>query len=101
MSIFKETFKDFVFKQLRIREAIIEQGNNPTKFRHRFGNPRIEIEGKEGKTELKIAAGAFYTNTVHKQCVLRMSSGVDVLSDEFLETSEKDKMLGENLAKSY
>ena len=43
MSIFKETFKDFVFKQLRIREAIVERGNeinDPTKFISRFGNPR-------------------------------------------------------------
>ena len=85
MSIFKETFKDFVFRQLRMREAIIEQGNDPTKFKHRFGNPRTKIEGENGEsTNVNIAAGAFYTNTVHKQCVIRMTSGVDVTSREFL-----------------
>ncbi len=102
MSIFKETFKDFVFKQLRIREAIIDRGNNPTNYQHRFGNPRIEIEGKEGKSELKIAAGAFYTNTVHKQCVIRMSSGVDITNGDILETSEKRfEKTPELLAKTY
>jgi len=102
MSIFKETFKDFVFKQLRIREAIVDRGNNPTNYQHRFGNPRIEIEGKEGKSELKIAAGAFYTNTVHKQCVIRMSSGVDITNGDILETSEKRfEKTPELLAKTY
>ena len=97
MSIFKETFKDFVFKQLRIREAIIEQGNSTSTFNQRFGSPRININGEK----VNIDKGAFYTNTVHKQCVIRMSSGVDVTSNEFLEKKEKEKMLGENLAKSY
>ena len=101
MSIFKETFKDFVFKQFRIREAIIENGNNPTKFQHRFGNPRINIEGKNGEsTNVKIAAGAFYTNTVHKQCVIRMSSGVDITNNDILETSEKN-LVGKRLAERY
>ena len=100
MSIFKETFKDFVFKQLRIREAIIEQGNDPTKFRHRFGRPRVEIQGENGSsTQVNIAGGAFYTNTVNKQCVIRMSSGVDVTSREFLETGEDGE--GDRLAKKY
>ena len=100
MSIFKETFKDFVFRQLRMREAIIEQGNDPTKFKHRFGNPRTKIEGENGEsTNVNIAAGAFYTNTVHKQCVIRMTSGVDVTSREFLEEEEDGE--GDKLAKAY
>ena len=100
MSIFKETFKDFVFKQLRIREAIIEQGNDPTKFRHRFGRPRVKIQGENGSsTQVNIAGGAFYTNTVNKQCVIRMTSGVDVISREFLETGEDGE--GDRLAKKY
>ena len=95
MSIFKETFKDFVLEQLRIREAIIERGNNPTKFQHRFGNPRLEIPSEEDRNEgdsfktVNLPAGAFYTNTVHKQCVIRMSSGVDITNDAILEETEK------------
>ena len=108
MSIFKETFKDFVFKQLRIREAIIDRGNNPTKFQHRFGNPRLEIPSVEDRgkddefTTVNMAAGAFYTNTVHKQCVIRMSSGVDITNGDILEVSERRfKNTPELLAKTY
>ena len=107
MSIFKETFKDFVFKQLRIREAIIERGNeikNPTKYTTRFGNPREAIFKDE---KINIAAGAFYTNTVHKQCVIRMSSGVDIIDDNLLEAynlteeGKKIEKTGSSLAKRY
>ena len=78
MSIFKETFKDFVFRQLKIREAIVEKGNDHST---RFGNPRDEIKVK-GKTEkIKIPAGAFYTNSVVKQCTIKMASGVNITSD--------------------
>jgi hypothetical protein len=102
MSIFKETFKDFVFKQLRIREAIVEQGNeinDPNKFISRFGNPRDVIEKKGGGTDtITIDKGAFYTNSISKQCVIRMSSGVDITSSVVLETGEK---IGSELAKNY
>ena len=106
MSIFKETFKDFVLEQLRIREAIIERGNNPTKFQHRFGNPRLEIPSEEDRNEgdsfktVNLPAGAFYTNTVHKQCVIRMSSGVDITNDAILEETEKN-LIGRRLAEKY
>ena len=98
MSIFKETFKDFVFKQFRIREAIVEQGNDPTKFKHRFGSPKLNIGTEEEPDTLHIAAGAFYTNSVSKQCVIRMSSGVDIISEKLLETNEK---IGSEIAKRY
>jgi len=98
MSIFKETFKEFVSKQLRIREAIVEQGNDPTKFQHRFGSPKLNIGTEEEPDTLHIAAGAFYTNSVSKQCVIRMTSGVDITSEKVLETGEK---IGSVLAKQY
>jgi len=98
MSIFKETLKDFVCTQLRIREAIIEQGNNPSKYNHRFGNPRSNINVNGNNKKIKIDAGAFYTNTVHKQCIIRMTSGVDVTDKKILEFGED---AGNELAKSY
>ena len=101
MSIFKETFKDFVFKQLRIREAIVEQGNainDPTNFTSRFGSPKLEIGTTDEPKTLNISTGAFYTNSVSKQCVIRMTSGVDITSTEVLETGEK---IGSELAKNY
>ena len=96
MSIFKETLRDFVVTQLKIREAIIEQGNNPTKFRHRFGNPRLDLGGDN---KINIAAGAFYTNTVQKQCVISMTSGVNITDPGILEAGEK--LTGDLLAKNY
>ena len=74
MSIFKETFKDFVFRQLRIREAIVQTGNDGST---RFGNPRSEIQVGSNIENIAIAKGAFYTNSVSKQCVVRMTSGVN------------------------
>ena len=63
MSIFKETFRDFVFTQLRIREAILKKGNLGDSRFSSIENfsPRTEIKGKDGKTEkITIDAGAFY-----------------------------------------
>jgi hypothetical protein len=83
MSIFKETLPNFVDKQLRIREAIIKQGNNPS-----IANSRT-----------KVAKGAFFTNTVHKQCVIRMMSGVDIIDESLLETGESKET--NNLSKRF
>ena len=74
MSIFKETFKDFVFRQLRMREAIVQTGNDGGT---RFGNPRTQIQVGTNFENINIAKGAFYTNSISKQCVIRMTSGVD------------------------
>ncbi len=104
MSIFKETFKDFVSKQLRIREAIVERGNeinDPTKFTSRFGSPKLEIGTADEPETLNIAAGAFYTNSVSKQCVIRMSSGVDITDSKMLEVDNSSEKTGSSLAKRY
>ena len=74
MSIFKETFKDFVFRQLRMRESIVQTGNDGGT---RFGNPRTQIQVGPNFENINIAKGAFYTNSISKQCVIRMTSGVD------------------------
>lgn len=112
MSIFKETFRDFVFEQLRIREAIMKKGNAGDS---RFASiedfsPRTEIKGKDGKSKkITIDAGAFYTNTTSKQCVIRMCSGVDIKDDEetiksILEDTQFEKardLTGAGLAIRY
>ena len=91
MSIFTHTFPRYVRKQLEDREGILEIGN--TLAENRFT--------KQGR----YPAGAFYTNTVEKQCIIRMCSGVD-LSEEgeknILSTKlEKDNWRGPNLAKNW
>ena len=73
MSIFQESFPKHIDTQLRIRSAIAQKGNSPQSSR--FG--ATLTEDKDG-TKIRIDNGAFYTSNVEKQCVLRMSSGVDI-----------------------
>ena len=91
MSIFTHTFPRYVRKQLEDREGILTIGKSLSE--NRFA--------KQGR----YPAGAFYTNTVEKQCVLRMCSGVD-LSEEgekniLTGKTEKDNWRGPNLAKNW
>ena len=44
MSIFKETLRPFVRKQLRIREAILKQGNNGES---RFNSNTVDLSDKQ------------------------------------------------------
>ena len=99
MSIFKETLRDHVFTQLKIREAILKQGNNLSKKNPRFKAPKVKILQKS-KTikELPLPAGSFMTNTTHRQCTIRMASGVDVTSSKLFPKTEDQ---GKNLAQNY
>ena len=68
MSIFRESLRDFIQKQIKIRETAIDAGsifsrNNPT-----------QIEDN------KVTAGAHYTYR-QKSCTIRMSSLVDIMKD--------------------
>jgi hypothetical protein len=103
MSIFKETFQDFVFNQLNIREAIFDVGrlNTPELGNRLLGVAKTTL--KDG-TSVTLPPGAFYTNTTSRQCVIRMSSGVDLKEDNtLLEVNEKEKgnLAGEGLAIRY
>ena len=77
MSIFKETFKDFVFRQLRIREAIVQTGNDGST---RFGNPRSEIQVGSNTENIAIAKGANRTISF-------------TLSDSFCVSRHKDEWI--------
>ena len=88
MSIFKETLPKFVIDQLSIREEIVKAGNDVTPDPvtgkmplPRTGNPKVKLKGSE--KEIRIDSSAFFTNAISKQCVLRMSSGVDVKENAF------------------
>ena len=97
MSIFKETFRPFVREQLLLREQIMSAGSlgagesfQKSKYKkdgesiiakgNRFGQPNYVINDAVSGKKLNIflPAGSFWTNTVSKQCVIRMSSGVDI-----------------------
>ena len=83
MSIFKETFRDFVFNQLKIREAALNQNSGRL-----LGRPKVKDFIGEAPT---LDAGAFYTNTTSRQCVIRMSSGADLKAENnLLDANEKE-----------
>ncbi len=103
MSIFKESFQPYVSKQLKIREEIIKGGNQ-----HRFGNPKISFEyptiTNVVKESVNLPPGAFYTYTTSKQCIIRMSSGVNLTNPNLLENygfENPNDLLGPGLAIRY
>jgi hypothetical protein len=83
MSIFKETFPTFITKQLKVREDIIASGAGKDDSSFKFGESRSE---------------QFYTYSLNKQCVLRMSSAVNIEDKTLLSDTTK---LGAELAKNW
>ena len=82
MSIFKETFRDFVQQQLKLREHIVSLGGRK-KTEGRFGqtarssSSKLDLT-KQGCKKITIDPAAFFTNTINRSCVVRLSSGVDL-----------------------
>tara|TARA_B100001778_G_C18600520_1_gene636993 strand:+ start:256 stop:3666 length:3411 start_codon:yes stop_codon:yes gene_type:complete len=105
MSIFKETFRDFVFNQLKIRETIFDvgRGNIPELGNRLSGVAKTTLKDD---TSVTLPPGAFYTNTTSRQCTIRMSSGADLKKDNtLLDEHDKDfrpkDMHNEGLAIRY
>ena len=104
MSIFKESFRQFVKQQMKIREAVISKGNNNDS---RFHKGTVDLSKVGGKKDQKIDQAAFFTNTVQRQCVIRMSSGCDITdfgSKEFAEGGKYEQskhIKGSGLARRY
>ena len=101
MSIFKESFRTYIQQQLKLREAIVSLGN---KGKGRLNNTKT-VKLPKGK-EVTLPPGAFYTNTVNRACVLRLSSGVDLKpnSSGLLEGGKyenPDDLVGSGLAERY
>ena len=87
MSIFKDTFRDYVRNQLELREELIGVGN-PDKFNEHEGNTNRKnsahtFTGRNGK--VNIQAGAHHAYALNKQCVIRATSLVDYVSDVGLD----------------
>jgi len=103
MSIFKETFQEFVFNQLKIREAIFDvgRGSTPELGNRSSGTSKTELKDQ---TSVTLPPGAFYTNTTSRQCVIRMSSGANLKAENnLLDVNNKDasNLIGEGLAIRY
>ena len=98
-SLFQETIRPIVQRQLKTREAIIKQGND--------GGSRFALVdlGSELGGETTLPPGSFYTYTTSRQCVIRMCSGVDLRPDtdipELTKFEPKGALDGENLAIRY
>lgn len=111
MGIFKESLPDFLKEQIRIREAAVSMGNNPSNNRT-TNNPIAKIGNKIGVSskEVTLDAGSPHTWTLNKSCTIRMASCVNLIDDDILEISknnpainrlaEKD-LLGPGLALAY
>jgi len=99
MSIFTSTFRDFVFNQLKIREAAINQKSGRS-----LGAPKVKGKDLKNSGDIHLPPGAFHTLTTSKQCIIRMSSGVDLKTENsLLDANEKEggNLAGEGLAIRY
>ena len=109
MSIFKETFRPFVFNQLQLRQEIIKSAESTSLGR--FGSPKIEYQGSLGQgtdnqantLTAQLPPGAFYTNTVERQCIISMKSGVNLREDHNLNLDPvyEKNLEGSNLAERW
>jgi hypothetical protein len=85
MSIFKETFRDYVRNQLSIRDKVISRGNSGTGDgvtlpRRNQSNTVTLQSGKE----ITLDPGAFYS-LFNRQCVIRMTSMTDYVENVGLD----------------
>ena len=90
MSIFKDTFRPYVRDQLALREGLIAIGNESNQGIRTSRNSPGEIIlhpnnefGKERK--ITVPPGAYYSYTLNKQCIIRMTSMVDYVENVNLE----------------
>jgi len=83
MSIFKDTFRDYVRRQLILREELIDIGN--TSDNGSRTNRLKSYPIKTPKGDINLNAGAFYNYSLNRQCVIRMTSLVDYVFDVGLE----------------
>ena len=85
MSIFKSSFQSFVTKQIKLREAIVSQGNqiigSSVSGRNRLTKTTLKELGLPENTPIN----SFFTYTTSRQCVIRMTSLVDYVQDVGLE----------------
>jgi len=108
MSIFKDTFRDYVRDQLKLREELISIGN-PDKFNEFEGNVNRKNSGKvyKGRKEdVTIKPGAHHTYTLNKQCTIRATSLVDYVDDVGLDIGDLgnqsfDRLKGAALSQNF
>jgi hypothetical protein len=85
MSIFQETFRDYVRNQLSIRDKVISRGNSGTEKGATLPrrNQSSTVKLQSGK-EITLDPGAFYS-LFNRQCVIRMTSMTDYVENVGLD----------------
>jgi len=89
-SIIRESFREYIKKQFSIRQTLIAKGNSDKGSTSR-------LTGPDG-----LAPGAFYSYG-QKQCVIRLSSMVDLMEDIGLDLggSKFESYKGETFARNF
>lgn len=92
MSIFKDTFRNYVRNQLSLREELIDGGNtneNTGRISNRLIKRDLTLNPKTpSEKNITLDAGAYYTYALNKQCVIRMTSLVDYVEDVNLDIGD-------------
>ena len=101
MSIFKESFRDYVKKQFGVRQAVISRGNSDKRGLGPTSR-MAELPADPKRGIPKIQAGAFFSYN-QKQCVIRLSSMVDLMEDIDLDLggSTFESYKGETFARNF
>ncbi len=84
MSIFKDTFRPYVRKQLSLREELIAIGNTNDQGIRTNRDSKQPVTLQTGD-KIELHGGAYYNYTLNKQCILRMTSMVDYVENVGLE----------------
>ena len=84
MSIFKDTFRKYVRNQISLREELIDIGNTDDNGVRSSRLKSKEVKLQDG-TNATIDPGAFFSYSLNKQCVVRMTSLVDYVEDVNLD----------------
>ena len=84
MSIFKDTFRKYVRNQISLREELIDIGNTDDNGVRSKRRAQKDVKLQDG-TNVTIDPGAFFTYSLNKQCVIKMTSLVDYVEPVGLE----------------
>lgn len=99
MSIFKDTFRNYVRDQLSIRESLINIGNtndDGSRTNRRQSNIAPLQNGA-----VTLPPDSYYQYTLNKQCGIRLTSLVDYVEDINLGLSSFDSLQGASLSERF
>jgi hypothetical protein len=76
MALMRASIRDFVAKQLNIRQNVLKLGDEG---QSRMSSLPINFTNPNGTvTKINLQRGSFFTQAVSRQATIRMYSGVDI-----------------------